>query len=455
MGESKMLLQAVVAGLLVSQCLGLHLSPDTDVAVGAEAELVGGIDDLLRQFLEDFRANMSSGFPQWGIPVLDPLHFNKAELAVDQSGFRIYFNVSEGDVTDLSTFVIDDVHVSVLTLKARLALSWPDIKLACSYYLDGLIAELFPLYGHGPSSISVGHVAASIDADLKHNRSDGHDHIQIENLDFNFHLDDMTIQIHNLFDSEDMATVIDGFAQDVGPLLIDVLVNDTRRDLLPAIVAELNTLLWNVTIPVLDAPEDTRALVPSLGSSANADAFFDQLIPNLAKFFPDPLPLPEWDATAAGTGIKCYNGHLNGLSTIFRGGESTLAYDESGEWLSINSEIHFHELKGGYSVKLEVFGIGPHVTADIKLSNTKAKFGAEINAKTLQIKLTQLKLSDIGGVSVTVRGLGIFEFLLDPIIDLIVDAFKGPIANAISSAMYSAVEGVLDKIDLLEILKNL
>ena len=60
------------------------------------------------------------------------------------------------------------------------------------------------------------------------------------------------IQIHNLFDNDDLATVIDEFADDFGPLLVDILVNDTRRDLLPTIIDELNDLLWNASIPLAE-----------------------------------------------------------------------------------------------------------------------------------------------------------------------------------------------------------
>ena len=54
--------------------------------------------------------------------------------------------------------------------------------------------------------------------------------------------------MHNLFDSEDLATVIDGFADDVGPVLVDVLVNETRTDLMPVIIDVLNDILWNATL---------------------------------------------------------------------------------------------------------------------------------------------------------------------------------------------------------------
>ena len=60
--------------------------------------------------------------------------------------------------------------------------------------------------------------------------------------------------MHNLFNSEDMATVIDGFADDLGPVLVDVLVNETRKDLMPFIIEKLNEVLWNVTEPAEEAP---------------------------------------------------------------------------------------------------------------------------------------------------------------------------------------------------------
>ncbi|KAF0295361.1 hypothetical protein FJT64_000608 [Amphibalanus amphitrite] len=85
-------------------------------------------------------------------------------------------------------------------------------------------------------------------ADLKQNFSGGHDHYQITDLDFYYHFDALDVQMHNLFNSEDMATVIDGFADDLGPILVDVIVNETRTDLMPVIIDVLNDILWNATI---------------------------------------------------------------------------------------------------------------------------------------------------------------------------------------------------------------
>ncbi|XP_037071453.1 uncharacterized protein LOC119092603 [Pollicipes pollicipes] len=460
-----MLLRTFVISLLLLQCTGLFQELDSTDYLTAlsdgEPMPAGSIDDLIRKLLEQLRANMSQGFPQWGVPPLDPLHIANIPIAIDESGISVHANITDGDVTDLSQFVIDKVHVSLLTLKAQLALSLSDIKLVCNYFLEGLIADLFPLYGSGPSSVALSNISLSVNADLNLNRTDGHEHVQIATMDFDFHVNAMDIQIHDLFDNDDLATVIDGFADDIGPLLIDILVNDTRRDLLPAIIEQLNDLLWNVTLPILAEPEpqpESRALVPALTSTANANSFFDRLIPYLQNYIKsnklDPFPLPEFDVTAAGTGVKLYQGSLTGLSSCGRNGDSQLAYDEA-EWLSVSSGIGFQQMSAGYTLKIEVFGIGPHVTAEITLSNTKAQFAAQISSKSLAIKLTDLKISDIGGVSVKIRGLGIWEFLLEPIVDVIVDLFKGQIADAVSGALFSTLDDVLSKIDLLSILENL
>ena len=54
-----------------------------------------------------------------------------------------------------------------------------------------------------------------------------------------------------------------------------------------------------------------------------------------------------------------------------------------------------------------------------------------------------------------IHGLSLFGWLIDPIIDLIINLFRGPIASVISDAMYSAVNDMLSEIDLLAMLENL
>ena len=45
-------------------------------------------------------------------------------------------------------------------------------------------------------SVTLGNLSASVDADLRHNRSDGHDHYQIDTLDFNLHFDTLDVSRH-------------------------------------------------------------------------------------------------------------------------------------------------------------------------------------------------------------------------------------------------------------------
>ncbi|XP_043195423.1 uncharacterized protein LOC122366858 isoform X2 [Amphibalanus amphitrite] len=461
---SKMLLRVFLTCLLVSQSVsGLPKLASVQAAAArssSDAAVSGPIDDLLIALLEQLRSLLP-----------EPLPLGDLAIDVDSPSTIIHANITDAVLHNLSTFIIDNVHVNMFTLKAAVALSLPTLSLDCNYYIDSrsVLAELFPLYGGGPCSVALGNLAASVDADLKHNRSDGSDHYQIEALDFNLHFDTLDIQIHNLFDNDELATVIDEFADDFGPLLVDILVNDTRRDLLPTIIDELNDLLWNASLPLAETPavkhfQRWTRTAPStnvlkLTSSANANSFFDNIIPNLQTFIVtnslDPMPLPEMDAEILGnTGVKLYNGFVNGLSSVHRTADAHLVYDEV-EWLSVDGGLGFDELVAGYSLKIEVFGIGPHVSAEIHLTGTKAEFQAQISSQDLAIELGKLRVSDIGSIRVIIHGLSLFGWLIDPIIDLIINLFRGPIADAISDAMFSAVNDMLSEIDLLAMLENL
>ncbi|XP_043195421.1 uncharacterized protein LOC122366857 [Amphibalanus amphitrite] len=227
-----MLLKALTVCLLVTQCVGAPKS--SPPAVG------GPIDELIVALLEAFRDSLSEPQPIPDIP------FN-----LDVPGLlTIHLNITEALLHDLSTFVIDNIHVNMLTLKLDLALSLPTLSLECNYAFGSgsVIGDLFPLYGAGPASFAMEGMVLTANADLKQNFSGGHDHYQITDLDFYYHFDTLDVQMHNLFNSEDMATVIDGFADDLGPILVDVIVNETRTDLMPVIIDVLNDILWNATI---------------------------------------------------------------------------------------------------------------------------------------------------------------------------------------------------------------
>lgn len=424
-----------------------------------DVDLNNPIDDLLRKALETLRANMSQGFPQWGVPPLDPWIIGNVPLDVSGTGVSMKGNLSNLNITELSTFSIDSIHTNILTLKIDVALSVPTVALAGGYAIDGLIADLFPLYGGGPLSTQITNVPLQVTADMGRN---GSSYI-VQTLDFDLSIETLDIQLHNLFNSEDIATVVDGFVDDFGPELIDILVNDTRRDLIPKIIDIINGLLSEVEEkPTLLEEEEEEMLdgplsLWKLGAEASANEYFDRTLVNFRKLILDnaldPFALPEVKIEVVGTGIDLREGHLDGLSNVHRTGDAQMTYD--GEWLGIEGHIGFNGLGAGYTCRFEILHIGHDVSATASITETSIHFAAKISSKTLKIELESFDIENVGNIVVDISGLGPFDWLLEPLAEAIANVLKGAVVDLINVVVKPILAKFIESIDIIDILNHL
>lgn len=84
-------------------------------------------------------------------------------------------------------------------------------------------------------------------------------------------------------------------------------------------------------------------------------------------------------------------------------------------------------------------GIGGTATVTGTVAEAVGSFTATLDSSSGKVCLTGIKVSgaavDYADVKVSIDGLGIFNTFLDPLINLIISAFKGPIRSAISGAV--------------------
>ena len=194
-----------------------------------------------------------------------------------------------------------------------------------------------------------------------------------------------------------------------------------------------------------------------LQSSANANEYFDRVLANARHLVLDngldPMPLPDEDISVIGTGVVLHDGHLDGLSNVHRTGDAVMSYD--GEWLGISAHIGFNGFGAGYSCKIEIIGIGPDVTATATISETSIYVNAKISSQTLKIQLADFNIEDVGKIDVDISGLGIFDWLLEPLTEAIVNLLDGLVVDIINLFLEPLLRNAIESIDLMAIIKDL
>ncbi|XP_037087570.1 uncharacterized protein LOC119108099 [Pollicipes pollicipes] len=239
---------------------------------------------------------MARGSVQLAIPVLDPLRVGAVPLTLSTPDVSLQANISETKLTGLSTFVIDSVEVDPVTQQIRLALNMPAIRLTGSVCLAGLVGRLFPLDGCGLVRVTAKNIPAYARVGFD-NRTDGSYHLQIFDVDLEWNQSNIDMRLQGCNISAAALPVLNKWTADTSHLLLPLLAKETRRQLSQRFRLEIGGALWSISVPRLW--RETAANL--VGSSANADGFFDRFMPYLQSYILqhglDPLPLPVIEAT--------------------------------------------------------------------------------------------------------------------------------------------------------------
>lgn len=106
-------------------------------------------DDAIVDFLENFKENMSTRWPELNIPSLDPFEVGDINLRLEDKGTMIVGSLTNVTINGLSEFVIDSVISNELKLWTKVNLSLPLMDIQGHYDMEGTIGLFIPCFGNG------------------------------------------------------------------------------------------------------------------------------------------------------------------------------------------------------------------------------------------------------------------------------------------------------------------
>ncbi|XP_053679718.1 uncharacterized protein LOC128730668 [Anopheles nili] len=107
------------------------------------------LNEMVIEFLENFKQTMVCGNPAMGIPVLAPFHLDHFEIDVDEKGLKFKGQVDDVSIDGLNEFEIKKIDIKMLKLQMDFEFFFGSIRSKGHYKVKGKTMSLFPFNRSG------------------------------------------------------------------------------------------------------------------------------------------------------------------------------------------------------------------------------------------------------------------------------------------------------------------
>ncbi|EFX72600.1 hypothetical protein DAPPUDRAFT_308200 [Daphnia pulex] len=393
------------------------------------------IDDVIRDALELVRQLMLNGTDS--TPVLDPFFIEYLLVNFESQDADLLLQVDNTWVTHMAEFIIENISTNMVRLTMELALSLPNFNIDGHYAMDGMIMNLFPLYGSGNYYIHVFDVSLGGGAGLSVGVPP-----QIRDLHLDFTFQSLEVKFENLLGGGSLETVIETAINALAKDVVDAVWAIINEPFCQLIEDTINQALANMGGEGTDSP----ALADSK-EVGNANAYLDEVLAELRQVLyqtpgVDPKTLPDAYTEISGGHAAIYNGWLIGLSSIHRSADATLDY--AGRFITFNGSAGYTNMQAGYRVQVEVWGTGPDAEAFALIRSVDFFFSFKIDAITGAVTVNDFNIYNIGQIDIEINGLAPFDWAFESIAELIIKTIKDDLSQTISTVILELLRQVVE-----------
>ncbi|XP_046650542.1 uncharacterized protein LOC124341645 [Daphnia pulicaria] len=420
--------------LLVSAGFSATLKGDK-IAEKALHQARNPVDDVIRGALELVRQLMLNGTDS--TPVLDPFFIDYLLVNFESQDANLLLQVDNTWVTHMAEFIIENISTNMVRLTMELALSLPNFNIDGHYAMDGLIMNLFPLYGSGNYYVHVFDVSLGGGAGLSMGVPP-----QIRDLHLDFTFQSLEVKFENLLGGGSLETVIETAINELAKDVVDAVWAIINEPFCQLIEDTINQALANMGGEGTDSP----ALADSK-EVGNANAYLDEVLAELRQVLyqtpgVDPKTLPDAYTEISGGHAAIYNGWLIGLSSIHRSADATLDY--AGRFITFNGSAGYTNMQAGYRVQVEVWGTGPDAEAFALIRSVDFFFSFKIDAITGAVTVNDFNIYNIGQIDIEINGLAPFDWAFESIAELIIKTIKDDLSQTISTVILELLRQVVE-----------
>lgn len=343
------------------------------------------------------------------------------------------------ELTGLRDLKIEEMKLNLGLMKMKVDMVIPLVRIEGLYALNGRIA-FFPIHGGGDFWMNVSHLQIFAKTGLIKNK---YGQLIVSDIELDVENDDIELHFDNL-GSQRLSFVMNSILNKLSGLIFnqikDLVLNGSEGDIKRHINAKLKQL-------------------PDAFISGKSEFIFDDLLAKTKLAIKssgfDPFPLPDTNKSFARSlhfltfrgDLKLYNGTLYGISTLIRTGDLIATYKDN--YVTLEASLGFDNLTGQMNWSASIMDAGPAGTASLAVSQISAYLKIRQHlSEGSPPELHDFKIENINYLWINVRGLGTMDFLLEFIINLISNLFKGLLRIAISGPIKDVVQNELNQMPL-------
>ncbi|XP_045584100.1 uncharacterized protein [Procambarus clarkii] len=397
------------------------------------------IDDQIVEALENFREQMSIGWPDLGIPPLDPFLLASLPLNITSGETNFYGNLTEVSIKNLSNFSIDLVDSNLLFLKVDIVLGLQLLDIDGAYDIFGAIG-IFPIFGDGPFRLLAYRLDA-FDSNLSIEVAlgvDEYDELGVSELTIYADFNTTEVDFENVMGGGNMADFVNGVLSSLAPDILRALEDEYMPLMEEALKHEINTILHGGRKNFKDD---------------SVNEYFDYVFANMRRQIiengEDPLGLPGdsgnftvslFNTTLEGQ-IEVDGGRLGGLSTIHRAGNMTLLYVGDEDEAVWRGEVGLIDLQVEYSFRLWLALFGKELEYVLKMAFVHLSFETDVFLHQSELTFAYCNISELGPVHFKEKGAGPLD---TPLYNLLANTLVGELHALISGTLQKAVCALLE-----------
>ncbi|XP_063866722.1 uncharacterized protein LOC135103835 isoform X1 [Scylla paramamosain] len=411
------------------------LTPRAAAATGGSTR--NYIDTIIINALENLRNHMAEGWPDLGVPPLDPLDLGNINIDINSGSNRVQGSLSDVRVLGLSSFTIDKVHSQLLTLKVDLELGIPLLEINGTYSITGK-AGILPIYGDGPFRMDAYNFTLKGMIDLG-TTEEGVFGVAV--LDLDVATPKIEINFEDIMGGGEMGDFVNGILNSMAPDFLQSLENQYMPLLEETIRHEINQILHG-----------NSSLIRKRDDSVND--YFDRVFANMRLSITengqDPITLPVdsddfsitlFNKTLTGE-VKVGPGKLSGLSTVHRAGDMTLLYVGEQDEAVWQGEVGLTDLQVDYRLRLSLPLLGKDLSFSAKMSFIHLSFETDVFLHQSDITFAYCNVTEIGPVHFKETGTGPLDTsLYNLVINVLLGEMQGVVATTVQEVVCALLEG--------------
>ncbi|XP_054169084.1 uncharacterized protein LOC128966257 [Oppia nitens] len=371
----------------------------------------------------------------------DPMPMKNLNFS-EEGGWGTYteLNLKNMSIHGFKQLKISNISFNLGHIQLTVQMDLPIISLQGVYDIDGKMAFV-PLYGDGRFWMNVSNIEFNAYGSLEP-VADGT--IRIKDIVMDVYSDAIELDMENLMGGGVMGGIGNSLVNQISDLIFTNIKHNMMDELSAHVKKMINSQLAHLPLGFVHK-----------NSTNIFDSLLQRAVHTLNDTGVDPLPLPpltdkfSYDLMLFKLKgeLKVYDGYLNGLSSLVRTGDIITTY--SNNEVVFEASMGFTNLTGGYNWKTSVLGGGPSGSSSLTISGISCylqlKQGLHRGAKPT---ISSFRIDKIKHLWIDVNGLGSWDFILELIMNVVSNAFKLSLANAIGGPVTDAIQKELNQLPI-------